>query len=78
MDELDDENEESDDRANKMALHDIYSMDMERVKHSLARYLRVRILKIENMVHYIDSSSDQIFETIRARERISLQLTTDK
>ena len=60
LDELDDENEESDDRANKMALHDIYSMDMERVKYSLARYLRVRILKIENMVHYIDSSSDQI------------------
>ena len=53
LDELDDENEESDDRANKMALHDIYSMDMERVKYSLARYLRVRILKIENIPSHV-------------------------
>ena len=33
-------------------------MDMERVKYSLARYLRARILKIEKMSHYILNSEE--------------------
>ena len=33
---------------------------MERIKYSLARYLRARILKIENMVHYIESTEEHV------------------
>jgi hypothetical protein len=55
LDELD---EGGDDRLQEMAEHDIYMMDMERVKYSLARYLRARILKIEKMSHYILNSEE--------------------
>ena len=55
LDELD---EGGDDRLQEMAEHDIYMMDMERVKYSLARYLRARILKIEKMSHYIHNSEE--------------------
>lgn len=60
LDDLDDENKEHDDKSKSQAMHDIYSMDMERIKYSLARYLRARILKIENMVHYIESSEEHV------------------
>jgi hypothetical protein len=56
--QLEEFNKDTQDLAEKMAIHDIYLMDMERVKYSLARYLRVRILKIENMVHYITNNMD--------------------
>lgn len=36
----------------------IYEMDVERVRYSLARYLRARILKIERSLEYILSNID--------------------
>lgn len=56
LDKLDDE--DSEDKSSRMALHDIYTMDMERVKYSLARYLRARILKIEKMSYFIHNSEE--------------------
>ena len=56
LDELDDDDSDIGDKASRTAILDIYAMETERVKYSLARYLRTRILKIENSVHYLISS----------------------
>ena len=56
LDELDEDDSDNGDKASRTAILDIYTMEMERVKYSLARYLRTRILKIENSVHYLSSN----------------------
>lgn len=38
----------------------LYQMDIDRVRYSLARYLRARILKIEKAVDYIMSKMDML------------------
>ena len=60
LDGLDnDEDDDNDDKASRAAILDMYTMEMERIKYSLARYLRTRILKIENSVHYLITSDHQ-------------------
>ena len=56
LDGLDDDDSDTGDKASRAAILDMYTMEMERVKYSLGRYLRTRILKIENSVHYLISS----------------------
>ena len=63
LDELD-EDDDNGDKASRTAILDIYTMEMERAKYSLSRYLRTRILKIENSVHYLGSN-------IEHRDRLS-------
>ena len=47
----------------------LYQMDIERVRYSLARYLRTRILKIERNIEYIVSDID-IMDRLSMQEKV--------
>lgn len=47
----------------------LYQMDIERVRYSLARYLRTRILKIERNLEYILSSID-VMDRLSMNEKV--------
>ena len=46
----------------------LYQMDIERVRFSLAKYLRTRIFKIENNLDYI-ISRDELMDRLSIEER---------
>ena len=47
----------------------IYQMDIERVRYSLSRYLRSRVLKIEKCLEYINVNID-VFDRLSAEEKV--------
>jgi hypothetical protein len=47
----------------------VYQMDIERVRYSLARYLRTRILKIERNLEYILSNID-VMDRLSMNEKV--------
>lgn len=46
----------------------LYQMDIDRVRYSLARYLRARILKIEHSADYIMSKMD-VLDRLSSQEK---------
>lgn len=48
--------------ANENFTSTLYQMDIERIRYSIARYLRTRLLKIENTVDFIIQNHD-LFQT---------------
>jgi hypothetical protein len=47
----------------------LYQMDIERVRYALCRYLRTRILKIENMLEYVVTQVD-VMDRLSKNEKI--------
>jgi hypothetical protein len=47
----------------------LYQMDIERVRYSIARYLRTRILKIERNLEYILSNID-VMDRLSMNEKV--------
>ena len=47
----------------------IYQMDIERVRYSLSRYLRSRVLKIEKCLEYINSNLE-VFDRLSDQEKV--------
>jgi hypothetical protein len=50
----------------------LYQMDIERVRYSLARYLRTRVLKIEKYLEYVISNTD-IYDRLSTEEQVTNQ-----
>lgn len=47
----------------------VYQMDIERVRYSLSRYLRSRVLKIEKCLEFINSHMD-VFDRLSDEEKV--------
>jgi hypothetical protein len=52
----------------------VYLMDIERVRYSLARYLRIRLKKIENQCDYIMSTPEALDFLSRSEKEFASKL----
>ena len=52
----------------------VYKMDIERIRYSLARYLRTRILKIERNLYHIVNNEESLANLSLAEQEFATKL----